>query len=130
VWIGDQQRGITMPTCHIEPADKKALSKTIGRDLVQNYGKKKYYSKAMVDSAMRRQSYSPDWSCWSYSLFTSSTEFAEIHRRLGETCDYESMRSQMVSAVTNGSSVSWFDVDLSWLDWPDLGFANMFDWTD
>lgn len=119
-----------MPACAISPIDKKALSKKIGGDLAKNYGKKKYYSKAMVDSAMRRQSLNLDWSCWSYSLFTPPTEFDDIHRRLGETCDYESMRSQMVSAITDGASSSWFDVDLSWLDWPDFDFGSVFDWSD
>jgi uncharacterized protein DUF6559 len=119
-----------MPACTIVPSDKKELSKKVGKDLIKNYGQKKYYSKAMVDSAMRRQSISPDWSCWSYSLFTSRVEFEDIHRRLGESCDYEMMRSQMVSAVTDGASVSWFDVDFSWLEWPDFNFSGSFDGLD
>jgi hypothetical protein len=40
------------------------------------------------------------------------------------------MRSQMVSAVTDGASVSWFDVDFSWLEWPDFDFSGSFDGLD
>jgi hypothetical protein len=68
------------------PSDKKELSKKVEKDLIKNYGQKKYYSKAMAGSAMRRQSISPDWSFWSYSLFMSRIEFEDIHRRLGENC--------------------------------------------
>ncbi len=114
----------------ITSADKKALSKKVGKDLIESYGKKKYYSKAMIDGAMRRQAVNFDWSCWSYSLFSSPSEFSDIHRRLGETCDYGAMRSQMVSAVTDGASTSWFDVDLSWLDWPDFDFGSSLDFFD
>lgn len=119
-----------MPACSIAPDDKKALSQTVGKDLIRNYGKKKYYSKAMVDSAMRRQRIDLDWACWSYSLFTSPAEFDDIHRRLGESCDYEAMRSQMVAAMTDGASGAWFHVDLSWLEWPDFDFSAMFGWFD
>ena len=119
-----------MPASAITAAERKALSRKVGKDLIENYGKKKYYSKAMVDGAMRRQALNLDWSCWSYSLFTSPSEFSEIHHRLGETCDYASMRSKMVSDATDGASGSWFDVDMSWLDWPDFDFGSAFDFFD
>jgi hypothetical protein len=111
----------------ISTASKKNLVKSVGNDLVKHYGKKKYYSKAMVDASARRQNVSVDIECWAYCFFTAAHEFAEIHRVRGESCDYEAMRGSMASAVTDGHSESWFDADLSWLDWPDVDF---FSWLD
>jgi len=116
-----------MNPCAISLASKKRFAKRIGDDLVRHYGKKKFYSTAMVRSSARRQNTNAAWDCWAYSLFTSPREFNEYHRTIGETCDYALMKGDMAAAVTDGASASWFDADVSWLDWPDFDLSSVFD---
>jgi hypothetical protein len=40
------------------------------------------------------------------------------------------MRAEMVSAMTDGASSSWFDIDTSWLEWPDIDLSSIFDFFD
>jgi hypothetical protein len=37
------------------------------------------------------------------------------------------MKAQMAHAITDGASDSWFDFDLSWLEWPDFDLPSIFD---
>lgn len=119
-----------MTSCSVAPPDKKAYGKEVGEILVRNYGRRQYYSTAQVKYAARRSSYDMDWSCWALSLYTSPSDFKAYHAAIGETCDYGSMRSQMTSAITDGASDSWFDIDLSWLEWPDIDLSSIFDFLD
>lgn len=117
----------TMP-----PAERKQMLGRVSKELVTQFGKKKYYSKGMVDSALRRQGVPLDFACWNYAFFTSRAEFVEIHQRTGEACDYDAMRAQLVATVRGDgaafdAATSSFDFDLSWLDWPDLDLSGFID---
>ena len=48
---------------------------------------------------------------------------------MGEQCDYDSMRGQMIDALAEGAW-SLFDIDLSWLEWPDIDLSSIFDFID
>jgi len=61
---------------------------------------------------------------------TPSSDFEAYHRSTGETCDYGSMKADMTSALTDGASESWFDLDVSWLDGPDIDLSSVFDFLD
>lgn len=39
------------------------------------------------------------------------------------------MKSEMLSSVSTASDTSWFDIDLSWLEFPDIDFS-LFDFFD
>jgi len=39
------------------------------------------------------------------------------------------MKSDMLSSVSNVTDSSWFDLDLSWLEFPDIDFS-LFDFLD
>jgi len=108
-------------------ADKKKLGIAVGSDLVRTHGKKRFYSTQQVKASAERTGYSVDLHCWAHCLFSSPTDFAKHHREIGETCDYGAMRAEMTAAVTDGASSSWFDVDLSWLEWPEIDFGSVFD---
>lgn len=108
-------------------AAKKRLGIAVGSDLVRTHGKQRFYSTKQVRASVDRTGYAIDWSCWAYSLYTSPADFAAHHNAIGEVCDYGAMRSEMTAAVTDGASALWFDVDLSWLDWPDTDFGSIFD---
>ncbi|PUE06719.1 hypothetical protein B9Z51_12270 [Limnohabitans sp. T6-5] len=118
-----------MPACAISPADRRQQVRKIGNDLLQNYGKKQYYTIEEVKAANHRNKVDFDFVCWSYAAFNSHKDFDDYHRSVGESCDYVSMKSDMLSSVSNVTDTSWFDFDLSWLEFPDIDFS-LFDFLD
>ena len=57
---------------------KLELAGKVGNDLVQHFGKKKYYAKAMINAAARRQGIAAGSMFWDYALHTSAATFEEI----------------------------------------------------
>jgi hypothetical protein len=114
----------------LAPTDKKAYAKEVGEILVRNYGKKKFYSPEQVTKASSQSRYDIDWHCWAMCLFTSPFDFDTYHQSIGEACDYAAMKAEMTSALTDGASKAWFDIDLSWLEWPDIELPSIFDFLD
>ncbi len=118
-----------MPACALSPADRRQQVHLVGNDLVNHYGKKPYYTVQEVKNANRRQGISPDFGCWSHAVFNSHADFDAYHRSIGESCDYAAMKSEMLSSVSNTTESSWFDFDLSWLEFPDIDWS-IFDFFD
>lgn len=120
-----------MPACAMTPSDHRRQVRMVGDDLVKNYGKKKFYSVAEVRSANRRQNVGVDFGCWSHATFNTHGDFDAYHQSIGESCDYASMKAEMLSSVTTSSDTSWFDfdLDLSWLEFPDIDWS-LFDFFD
>jgi hypothetical protein len=89
------------------------LAREIGQDLQKHYGKRKYYSKAMIDGAARRQSLDQNSVWWAYTIFTSASQFEEIQRTKTEKLDYEAMRAQFLTTIMSDSMVvnsnAWLD---------------------
>jgi hypothetical protein len=115
-----------MTICNISPSDRRHQVSVVGNDLVRHYGKKENYSVQEVKNANRRQGINVDVACWSHAVFNTHTDFDQYHETLGETCDYASMKSDMLSSVSSSSNttdISWFDIDLSWLSFPDIDFS-------
>jgi len=40
------------------------------------------------------------------------------------------MRTEMIDALADGKSWSLFDIELSWLEWPDIDLSSIFDFID
>jgi hypothetical protein len=118
-----------MPTCAIRPSDRRRQVRLVGNDLVKHYGKKKHYTVQEVKNANRRQRIDVDVCCWSHAVFNSRDDFDEYHRSIGEICDYASMKSEMLSSISNATDTSWFDFDLSWVEFPDIDWS-IFDFFD
>ena len=118
-----------MPACAISPADRREQVRRVGNDLVKNYGKKKFYTVQQVKDANRRQDIPIDVACWSHAMFNSHEVFDAMHRAVGETCDYVAMKAEMLASVSHDADSSWFDFDLSWLEFPDIDFSiiDLFD---
>ena len=116
-----------MQTCTLSPSDKKAYARDVGKILVRKYGKKKFYKPEQVRRASKETNYDIDWHCWAMCIYAPPLDFKRYHDSIGESCDYASMKSEMASAITDGASESWFDIDLSWLDWPDFDLPSIFD---
>ena len=119
-----------MPACTLSPGNKRALAKAVGDDLLKHYGKKPYYSPQEVQDSRRRQAIDFDVSCWAHALFNSPEDFRLYHESIGEACDYVARRSEMISSLVDGGGFNWLDIDLSWLDWPDIDLSGIFDWFD
>jgi predicted Co/Zn/Cd cation transporter (cation efflux family) len=118
-----------MPACTLSPTDRRRQVQLVGNDLVKHYGKKRYYSVEEVKKAHQRQKIDIDLVCWSHASFNSHKDFDDYHQSIGESCDYVSMKSDMLSSVSTASDTSWFDIDLSWLEFPDIDFS-LFDFFD
>lgn len=118
-----------MTACALAPEDKRRQVTRVGNDLVRHYGKRRYFTVQEVKDANRRQGISPDVACWSHAAFNSHGDFDAYHRSIGEDCDYAAMKSEMLSSVSEASDTSWFDLDLSWLEFPDIDWS-VFDFLD
>ena len=109
--------------CALSPRDKKAQARVVGDDLVQHYGKRKFYTVDQVKESNSRRGINLDVACWSHAMFNSHDDFDRLHSGVPEGCDYAEMKSQMLRAVSTDDSASWFDWDLPWLEFPDLDFS-------
>jgi hypothetical protein len=117
-------------TCAQKPTDLRAFGKAVGDDLIKHHGKHPYYSVKQIRRSVKRLDFPLDWDCWAYALYSSPADFEAQHAATGEVCDYAAMKSEMFSAMTDGASSSWFDLDMSWLEWPDIDFSSIFDSID
>lgn len=119
-----------MPACQIKPSDKKAFIGTVGKELVRRHGKQKYYKPSDIRLAAERGGYPLDIHCWAQCFFSSPADFAALHAAAGEACDYVAMKTEMLADLSSGQPFSLLDVDLSWLEWPDIDLSAIFEWFD
>lgn len=119
-----------MPACHMKPRDKKAFIDTIGKNLVSKHGKRKYYQPAQVRDSAMSLGYSIDIHCWAYCIFTSQTDFQALHDAAGEVCDYAAMKAEILTDLAGSDGFSFLDINLSWLEWPDINLSSIFSWFD
>lgn len=116
-----------MRTLPLSNDDKKAYINAVGTSLVQTHGSQATYKPEQVEKASKENRYGIDWACWAMCIFCSADDFEEYHRSIGETCDYTAMKSEMLMTVTDGASADWLDLDISWLEWPDIDLSSIFD---
>lgn len=108
--------------CPPPPSDKRKYIADIGKILVADYGKKKYYKPKEVKKAHSKSTWSSfDFSCWGMSTYSSHSDFDEYHNQTGEACDYVEMKSQMLEGIALNDTVHLadlpdIDLDASWLD--------------
>lgn len=119
-----------MPACHLRPDDKKAFIGAVGEELVRRHGKRKYYRPSEIRQAAESRGYPIDIHCWAYCFFSSPSDFNALHQAAGETCNYTDMKAELLAELATGGIFSWADIDLSWLDWPDIDLSSIFDWFD
>ena len=118
-----------MPACHLKPNDKKAFIGAVGQDLVRTHGKQKYYKPADIRRSAERCGYAVDLHCWAYCFFSTPEDFRALHAAAGEVCDYVAMKTEVLTDLASGASFSLFDLDLSWLEWPDIDLSSIFDFS-
>jgi hypothetical protein len=108
--------------CAPAPPDKRQYISDLGKILVNDYGKKKYYKPEEVKKAHQKSAWrSLDFSCWGMSTFSSHSDFDTYHEQTGEVCDYTAMKTEMLEGISITDSVHLtdmpdIDLDASWLD--------------
>ena len=120
-------------SCVPAPTNKREYISDIGKILVRDYGKKKYYKPKEVKKAHRKSKWFDilDFSCWGMSTFSSREDFDYYHEESGEICDYTEMKAEMLSGLSISSTTNWADIpdlniDASWLDFGDI-FDSIFE---
>lgn len=120
--------------CSKSPENKKEYLTDIGKILVEEHGKKKYYKPEEVKEAHQKSKWydvlgNSDFSCWAMSTYSSHSEFDKYHAQTGESCDYLEMKSHMLEGLSmNDFEFSLPEIDdLSWLDFGGLfeGIADL-----
>jgi hypothetical protein len=116
-------------TCVPAPANKKEYITDIGKILIADYGKQKYYKPEQVKKAHQKSKWHEglDFSCWGMSTYSSHTDFDKYHEEIGEPCNYVEMKTEMLQGLSstgteNAIELSALDLDVSWLD-----FGEAFD---
>lgn len=114
-------------TCKPSPSNKKKYIVEIGKILVNDNGKKKYYKPREVKKAHRKSSWfgTLDFSCWAMSIFTSHSDFDGYHLETGEVCNYVEMKTEMLNGISDSAITDWaeipdLNIDSSWLDFGDV----------
>ena len=118
-----------MAACELEPDDKRRFIGAVGEELVKRHGTKKYYQTDDIRRATADLGYQVDWVCWAYCIFSSPADFKSLHDAAGEACDYASMKAAVLTDLAGGT-FQWSDIELSWLEWPDIDLSSIFDWFD
>jgi hypothetical protein len=114
-------------TCVPSPPNKKEYITDIGKILVSENGKKKFYKPEEVKKAHRKSKWYDhmDFSCWAMCTFSSHNDFDSYHESTGEICNYTEMKSEMLSGISESNITDWtqipdIDLDASWLDFSDI----------
>ena len=115
--------------CPPAPPNKKEYISEIGKILIEEHDKKKYYKPEEVKKASQKSKYNLldgiDWHCWAMCTFCSHTDFDAYHQLTGELCDYGAMKIETLSGLAITTSADWLsipdlDIDASWLDFGDV----------
>ena len=119
--------------CTSPPSNKKAYITDIGKILVADNGKKKYYKPEEIKKAHKKSKWYDglDFSCWGMSTYSSHSDFDKYHEETGEVCDYVEIKTEMLSGIPATPNTDWMDipnldVDASWLDFGDV-FDGIFE---
>lgn len=124
----------------LPPEDKRDYIAEIGRLLLQQHGKRKFYAPVDVKQANDESSYAAyGYACWGMCVFSSHEEFDRYHETADHQCSYYDMRRVMLEDIA-GTDADWdvwdiadIDLDTSWLDFDSIGegigkfFASIFE---
>lgn len=122
-------------SCSPVPSNKKEYISSLGKILVEQNGKKKYYKPEEVKRAHKKSKWYDytglDFMCFGMSIFSSHSDFDKYHQLTGEDCDYIAMKTEMLRGLSVSSNANWTDlpdlvIDASWLDFGDV-FDGLFE---
>lgn len=120
--------------CHLEPArkppDRRAFIGDVGRRLSARHGIRKYYKADQVRLATRDAGYPIEYVRWADCIYLTPHDFHAAHAAAGGANDYAAMKASVLSDLAADGSFQGADLDLSWLEWPDIDVSALFDWFD
>lgn len=119
-----------MPPTIQRPVDKRAVGKAVGDQLLKRHGKKRFYTVHEVADVVHTLTLGSEALSQSLALFSTPDDFNAYHATIGEDRDYGRLKEEMFEAMMEIAVESWFDLDMSWLDWPDFDFSSLFDFFD
>lgn len=70
-------------------------AKRLGRLLRTRYGIQQKYSPMQVKKMMKKWGYSTDYDRYGLAMYCDRADFIDYHRAIGESCDYETLRSEI-----------------------------------
>jgi hypothetical protein len=95
MWV---KRSLNRSTSSAKSAQQVAVQKYVkhvGPELRKRYGKQPRYTPTQVKQTVYASGYSSQDDCYAFALFCSEDDFVDYHRSIGESCDYNSMRSEI-----------------------------------
>ena len=114
-------------SCPPSPKNKKEYVSELGKILIKEYGKKKYYKPEEVKKAHKKTKWYDglDFGCWGMSTYSSHSDFDRYHDQTGEVCNYAEMKTEMLQGLSMNDGSNWidissFDIDTSWLDFGEV----------
>lgn len=94
-----------------QPKKERAIrlyARRLGRLLQATYGKQENYTPTQVKKTMTEWGFSSGYDCFGLAMYCDREDFSEYHRSIGESCNYERMRSE-ISCCLFGSALTEFD---------------------
>ncbi|MCX2781160.1 DUF6559 family protein [Microbulbifer thermotolerans] len=82
----------------------KLYLRKLPRLLQKDYGRSKRYRPKQVRATIERSGLPVEFSCYAILIFCSKKAFDRYHTEMGETCDYEAMRSYVGNLFFNGNT--------------------------
>jgi hypothetical protein len=72
--------------------------------LAKDYGKAKTYTPEQVKRTIERSGLSVSDACYGIAMFSSRESFELYHQEIGESCDYDAIRSEIADQHFHGNS--------------------------
>ena len=82
----------------------RRYAKKLGPMLTKRYGVKRTYSGPQIRSAAMTARLPAGDICYGYAMFMDESDFDEVHRELGESCDYAAMRHDIADVCFSGDA--------------------------
>lgn len=82
----------------------KSYIKKLPGLLVRDYGKSKTYTPKQVKRTIERSGLSVTDACYGIAMFSSREAFDQYHQETGESCNYDTMRSEIAEQHFQGNS--------------------------
>ncbi|MBD1872851.1 hypothetical protein H6F75_05105 [Nodosilinea sp. FACHB-131] len=98
----------------IAQASEKRLAiqryiKHIGPELRKRYGVQKKYTPEQIKQTVSSSRYSSGYDYYAFALYCSHDDFVDYYKSVGESCDYDSMRSEISDSFGSFRNDTTFD---------------------
>ncbi len=78
----------------------QTYSKQLGQELRTRYGVREKYPPDKIKTTIKQSGLSSDRDCYGIAMYADRNDFIEYHRSIGESCDYDAMRSEISECLS------------------------------